>query len=238
MLMPIWKSLLFDECMGEPCAKNGRPTDNSDCFGCLKRPDPVWLDPWGMYAQLQVDVASLAASLQAERWIRLLEKIDDDAQSDQRHFFSSIANARGTEVDSSIDTNLRMLILSAQFCLNSSVQSPVVNKHVVYSASKLVSQSRCPELESLSRICIFRSGIPLSSPGPLNPRLPGISMTQQSHNPPALNPHIRLDFCIFGQVGTYQLVLVEGSNKRNPEMELVGTTDGNYKVGKQKTSSL
>jgi hypothetical protein len=34
----------------------------------------------------------------------LLEKIDDDAQSDQRHFFSSIAKVRGTKVDSSIDT--------------------------------------------------------------------------------------------------------------------------------------
>jgi hypothetical protein len=33
-----------------------------------------------------------------------LEKIDDDAQSDQRHFFSSIAKVRGTKVDSSIDT--------------------------------------------------------------------------------------------------------------------------------------
>ncbi|GAQ85429.1 Hypothetical protein KFL_002350030 [Klebsormidium nitens] len=32
------------------------------------------------------------------------------------------------------------------------------------------------------------------------------------------------------QVGTCQLVLVEGPNKRNPETELVGTTDGNYKV--------
>jgi hypothetical protein len=57
-----------------------------------------------MYAQLRSDVASLAASLEAERWIKLLEKIDDDAQSDQRHFFSSIAKVRGTKVDSSIDT--------------------------------------------------------------------------------------------------------------------------------------
>lgn len=77
--MPIWRSLLFDEWTGEPCAKIGRPTDISDCFGCLKGPDPVWLDPWGMYAQLQVDVASLAASLKAELWINLLEMIDDDA---------------------------------------------------------------------------------------------------------------------------------------------------------------
>jgi hypothetical protein len=66
--------------------------------------DPIWLNLWGMYAQLRSDVASLAASLKAERWIKLLEKIDDDAQSDQRHFFSSIAKVRGTKVDSSIDT--------------------------------------------------------------------------------------------------------------------------------------
>jgi hypothetical protein len=65
--------------------------------------DPIWLDLWGMYAQLRSDVASLAASLKAERWIKLLEKIDDDAQSDQRHFFSSIAKVRSTKVDSSID---------------------------------------------------------------------------------------------------------------------------------------
>jgi hypothetical protein len=37
----------------------------------------------------------------------------------------------------------------------------------------------------------------------------------------------------FGQVGTCQLVLVEGPNKRYPEAELVGTTDGNYKVSKK-----
>jgi hypothetical protein len=66
--------------------------------------DPIWLDLWGMYARLRCDVASLAASLKAESWIRLLEKIDDDAQSDQKDFFSSIAKVRSIKVDSSIDT--------------------------------------------------------------------------------------------------------------------------------------
>jgi hypothetical protein len=57
-----------------------------------------------MYAQLRNKVASLAASLKTERWLKSLEKIDNDAEADHRHFYSSIAKVRGTKVDSSLRT--------------------------------------------------------------------------------------------------------------------------------------
>jgi hypothetical protein len=47
-----------------------------------------------MYAQLRNEVASLAASLKTERWLKFLEKIDNDAEADHRHFYSSIAKVR------------------------------------------------------------------------------------------------------------------------------------------------
>jgi hypothetical protein len=57
-----------------------------------------------MYAQLQNEVASLAASLKTERWLKFLEKIDNDAEADHRHFYSSIAKVRGSKVDSFLCT--------------------------------------------------------------------------------------------------------------------------------------
>jgi hypothetical protein len=66
--------------------------------------DPIWLELWNMYAQLQNEVASLAASLKTERWLKFLEKIDNDAKADYRHFYSSIAKVRGTKVDSFLRT--------------------------------------------------------------------------------------------------------------------------------------
>jgi hypothetical protein len=66
--------------------------------------DPIWLELWNMYAQLRNEVASLAAFLNTERWLKFLEKIDDDAEADHRHFYSSIAKVRGAKVDSSLHT--------------------------------------------------------------------------------------------------------------------------------------
>jgi hypothetical protein len=56
--------------------------------------DPIWRELWIMYAQLRNEVASLAASLKTERWLKFLEKIDNDAEADHRHFYSSIAKVR------------------------------------------------------------------------------------------------------------------------------------------------
>jgi hypothetical protein len=66
--------------------------------------DPIWRELWNMYAQLRNEVASLAVSLKTERWLKFLEKIDNDAEADHRHFYSSIAKVRGTKVDSSLRT--------------------------------------------------------------------------------------------------------------------------------------
>jgi hypothetical protein len=66
--------------------------------------DPIWRELWNMYAQLRNEVASLAASLKTERWLKFLEKIDNDAEADHRHFYSSIAKVKGTKVDSFLRT--------------------------------------------------------------------------------------------------------------------------------------
>jgi hypothetical protein len=66
--------------------------------------DPIWLELWNIYAQLRNEVASLAATLKTERWLKILEKIDNDAEADHCHFYSSIAKVRGTKVDSSLRT--------------------------------------------------------------------------------------------------------------------------------------
>jgi hypothetical protein len=91
----------------------------------------------------------LAASLKAERWIKLLEKIDDDAQSDQKHFFSSIAKVRGTKVDSSIDT-LYTTPISETDPTPVTTSDPEQIKEVLRSSFKIKQRHMIQVIQSLT----------------------------------------------------------------------------------------
>ena len=67
--------------------------------------DPTWQELWSTYADLRKQAHALVQSNKAEKWRKLVSKLQSEFDSDKRHFFATVQRLRSSASPSALFPN-------------------------------------------------------------------------------------------------------------------------------------